>query len=305
MEAPARRETAANHQKPNRERLADKSVKKNKEKERTRPSRLSEDHAAKLAAHLTDRDRSIAEDCYDHHVLTTDQIKRLHFKGLRTATVRLQLLYDLRVLDRFRPRAEHGEGSTPYHWILDEAGAVIVADQLGIERSKLHYTHHEGLRIATSRNLRHHVEANEFFTRLAVEANQAGGALAEWYGVRTLAHLFTGQVIPDGWGVLALPNRPPLHVLLELDRTTEAPDVLRAKAKRYSDALPHSSLREHKPVVILAVPSDRRAQTATAAISHISAPIAVAVWNAAATRSVLATVTTAAAEVNGANRPNL
>ncbi len=295
MEDPVRREIPANHQKPARRRLADKRVNKT-EKERTRPSRLTEDHAGKLAAHLTERDRQIALDCYEHHVLTTDQLKRLHFKGLRTATVRLQLLYDLRVLDRFRPTAKRGEGFAPYHWILDEAGALIVADHKGIDRSQLHYTHHEALRIATSHNLSHHVEANQFFTRLAVEANQAGGALAEWYGVRTLAHLFAGHVIPDGWGVLAMPNRPPLHLLLELDRGTEPPQVLRAKAKRYSDALPHSSLREHKPVVILAVPSVRRSQTATTAVSHTSAPIVVTVWNTATARSVLATVTTVAAE---------
>jgi hypothetical protein len=268
----------------------------NKKKESNRPSRLNESHIAKLAAHLTERDRHIALDCYEHHVLTTDQIKRLHFTGLRTATVRLQVLYELRVLDRIRPIAKRGEGSTPYHWVLDEAGALIAADHKGIDRSQLHYTHENALRIAASRNLAHHVEANELFTRLAVDANRAGGALSEWYGVRTLAHMFAGVVVPDGYGVLTLPGRAPLHVLLELDRGTEASRVLREKAKRYAETLPRSSLRDDKPLVIFAVPSTRRAQTATAAIANTHAPIAVAVWNAATTRSVLAIVTNAAAE---------
>ncbi len=261
-----------------------------------RPSRLREKHIANLPAHLTERDRRIALDCYEHHVLTTDQLKRLHFTGLRTATARLQLLYDLRVLDRFRPGARRGEGTLPYHWILDEAGAIIVADHKGIERSELHYTHADALGYATSRNLTHHVEVNEFFTRLAVEANRAQGALSEWYGLRTLAHLFAGTLLPDGYGVLTLPRRAPLHVLLELDRGTETSRILHEKAKRYTEILPHSSLRDVNPLVILAVPSARRADTATAAIANTRAPLTVTVWNAATVRSVLAIVTTAAVE---------
>lgn len=253
-------------------------------------------HTVKLAAHLTERDRSIAFDCYEHHVLTTDQLRRLHFRGLRTTTVRLQMLYDLRVLDRFRPTARRGEGSNPYHWILDEAGALLVADYKGIDRSQLHYTHEDALRLAASRSLNHHVEANEFFTRLADAANRAGGALTEWYGVRTLAHMFAGALIPDGYGIVCMPGRPTLHLLLELDRGTEPSRVLREKAKRYRDTLPHSSLSDRKPFVILAVPSPRRAQTATEAITNIPAPIAVTVWNKATTRDVLATVTNTAAE---------
>ncbi len=260
-----------------------------------RPSRLREKHIANLPAHLTERDRRIALDCYEHHVLTTDQLKRLYFTGLRTATARLQLLYDLRVLDRFRPGARRGEGTLPYHWILDEAGALIVADHKGIERGELHYTHADALGYATSRNLTHHVEVNEFFTRLAVEANRAQGALSEWYGLRTLAHLFAGTLLPDGYGVLTLPRRAPLHILLELDRGTETSRILREKAKRYAEILPRSSLRDLHPFVILAAPSVRRAETATAAIANTRAPLTATVWNAATVRSVLAIVTTAAA----------
>jgi len=261
---------------------------------RGRPSRLNESHVVKLAAHLTERDRHIALDCYEHHVLRTDQLKRLHFTGVRTANERLQLLYELRVLDRFRPRVGRGKGSLPYHWILDEAGALIVADHKGLERGQLHYTHEDALRIAASRNRDHHIEANEFFTRLAVDANRADGALSEWYGVRTLAHLFAGVVVPDGYGVLTMPNRTPLHLLLELDRGTERSQILREKAKAYADILPHSSLAKHNPLVIFVVPSARRAQTATAATANTHAPIAVTVWNAATMHSVLAIITTIA-----------
>lgn len=290
----------ANHMKPTVTRNPDKGGKSTNTSERKReskrPSRLTASAVIKLASHLTERDRRIALDCYEHNVLTTDQIQRLHFTSTRIAQVRLQRLYQLRVLERFRPGPRAGEGSHPYHWILDEAGALIVADWKGLDRSELRYTRDDGLRLAGSRNLTHHVEANEFFTRLAVDANHAGGALSEWYGVRTLAHLLAGIAVPDGYGVLTMPNRPPLHLLLELDRGTERSQILREKAKSYADILPHSSLAKHKPLVIFAVPSVRRAQTATTATANTRAPIAVTVWNAATTHSVLATVTAVASQ---------
>lgn len=63
------------------------------------------------------------------------------------------------MLDSFRPGSPAGEGSNPYHWILVEASALLVADWKGIARGELRYTRDEGLRIAGSRNPTHHVEA--------------------------------------------------------------------------------------------------------------------------------------------------
>lgn len=255
-----------------------------------RESRVSPKLLIRLAERVTDRDRQIAVDCYEHHALTSDQLRRLHFRGLRTTAARLQLLYELRVLDRFRPSARPGEGSHPYHWILDEAGALLVADRKGIDRDQLHYRHEDGLKLATSRNLAHHVEVNEFFTRLAGEANAGGGELREWYGVRTLAHMLAGRVVPDAYGVLAMPDALPLHILLELDRGTEAAKVLREKAARYAEILPRSGLGDLDPFVVLAVPSARRAETARAAMASTTVPISVTIWSRQATRSVLALV---------------
>jgi Replication-relaxation len=259
-----------------------------------RPSRVTAAHTLKLAEHLSERDRCIAVECYEQHVLTTDQLTRLYFTGARLATRRLNTLYELRVLDRFRPMKPRGEGTAPYHWILDEAGAIVVADYKGIAPDELHYNHADALGLASSRNLTHHVESNEFFTRLAVESVRAGGELSEWYGVRTLARLFANATVPDGYGVLTLPERRPLHLLLELDRGTEASRVLRAKAESYTRTLPHSSLAKLRPVVILAVPSERRAQTAVAAVADAGGPLVVAVWSAASSESVLAVVKAAA-----------
>ncbi len=45
------------------------------------------------------------------------------------------------VLDRFRPPWTRGAGSTPWHWILDEVGARIVAELTGTERRRLKWSH--------------------------------------------------------------------------------------------------------------------------------------------------------------------
>jgi hypothetical protein len=76
-------------------------------------------------------------------------------------------------------------------------------------------------------------------------------------------------------------------------------NAARMKAKRYAEILPRSSLRDVNPFVILAVPSVRRAETATAAIANTRAPIAITVWSAAVSRSVLTAVTTAAETAQG------
>jgi hypothetical protein len=147
------------------------------------------------------------------------------------------------------------------------------------------------LAIAASAKLRHHIEVNEFFSRLASEAAAQGGALTEWYGERTTQWLFQGRVTPDGYGVLNLAGREPLHILLELDRATEPVERLHGKATRYAQELPRSVLSDASPAIIMAVPTSARAQSASAAIATAAAPITVAVWDEH--RSTLEIVTSA------------
>jgi hypothetical protein len=244
----------------------------------------------RLAAHLTERDRQIAADCFEHRVLTTDQIKRLHFTNTRTTVARLDVLYRLRVLDRFRPSLPRGRGTAPYHWILDEAGALIVATHKDVERARLGWQHAVAAGVATSPKLAHHVEVNEFIVRLAVETGRAGGWLSEWYGERTLHDFLDGEVIPDSYAVLRFPDRPALHMFVELDRGTETLERLQEKAARYRKALRWRDLRELDPLVLLLVPSAGRFRSVSAALAGSDAPFAVVVWSKHSTGSVLTTV---------------
>jgi hypothetical protein len=77
-------------------------------KEIVRPRRLNQQDVLRLASHLTERDRRIAWDCFEFRVMTTSQIRRLYFTGTRTAAARLDVLYHLRMLDRFRPSLPMG-----------------------------------------------------------------------------------------------------------------------------------------------------------------------------------------------------
>jgi hypothetical protein len=243
-----------------------------------RAARLGAASIAALGSRLTERDRQVALDCYEHRVLTTEQLRRLHFRSARRTRRRLELLYQLRVLDRFRPPKRRGEGSSPYHWILDEGGAHIAAEALGLERSELRWRRQAAIALARSSILTHQLQVNEFFTRLAADARQAGGRLAAWWGERRCLGALGGAVAPDGYGLLDLPGRTPTSFLLELDRGTEEHDRLRQKLRRYAKALPRSPLAEQAPLVLIAVPTLARRDRLAHALAASPVPHAVVAW---------------------------
>jgi hypothetical protein len=105
--------------------------------------------------------------------------------------------------------------------------------------------------------------------------------------------MLDGIAKPDGYGVLTLPGRAPLHLLLELDRDTETTERIREKSERYARAIPRGALRHSNPLVLLAVPSDSRARATAAAVAHTRAPIVTAVWHAGADTSPIDVTLTA------------
>ncbi len=239
---------------------------------------------AALASRLTDRDRQIALDCYEHRVLTTEQLRRLHFVAARTARERLQELRQLRLLTSFRPQRQPGQGSAPNHWVLDEAGALVVAAELGLERKELRWQAASALAIAASSKLAHQLAVNEFCSRLAADARVAGGKLERWWGERRAAQLLDRIVTSDAYLRLRTGNGVELELLLELDRGTEDHQRLRDKARRYTKALRRSD--RHLQVLLL-VPSFARAERANAELTTSAAPITAAVWTPDRGRSPL------------------
>lgn len=240
---------------------------------------------AALASRLTDRDRRIALDCYEHRVLTTEQLRRLHFQAARTARERLLELAQLHLLASFRPPRQPGEGSAPKHWVLAEAGALVVAAELGLERAELRWQRQASLAIASSTKLAHQLAVNEFATRLAEDLRNTGGRLEAWLGEQRSRQLVDRIVTPDAYLRARLASNRVVELLLELDRGTEDHGRLREKARRYAKALPRSDL--HNPVVLLLVPSLARAERAAADLANLTAPITAAVWTPEQGRSPL------------------
>jgi Replication-relaxation len=195
--------------------------------------------AAALAARLTARDRWLLRMLHEHKVLTTTQITQLAFGTTRAATARLTTLYQMRAIDRFRPLAP--SGSAPLHFILDEAGAAVLAAEDGITVADLGWRRDRALAIALSPQLSHTTGTNGFFTALAAAARASGGntALDCWWPERRCAAIWGDLTRPDGYGRWhEQPPRggPPRTVdfFLEYDNGTENLTRVVAKLAGYA-----------------------------------------------------------------------
>jgi hypothetical protein len=194
--------------------------------------------AAELAARLTARDRWLLRMICEHRVLTTAQVTQLAFGTGRAALARLTTLYRYRAVDRFRPLAP--AGSSPLHFILDEAGAMLLAAEDGITVADLGYRRDRSAAIALSARLAHDTGANGIFTALAAAARASGGrqALECWWGERRCAAAWGESARPDGYGRWSeqLPGQPPgvVDFFLEYDAGTEPLTRVTAKLAGYA-----------------------------------------------------------------------
>jgi hypothetical protein len=231
--------------------------------------RVSAERVFELARHLTERDRAIALALYEQQLLTTDQLTLLFFSSRRRAQDRLRFLYEERVLDRFYPPRPYGLGKPQAHWLLDEAGAILVAASLGLERKRLGWQRRDDW--GSHPQLLHRLEANRVVTDL-ITATLADGSLgvSEWWDSRTAASRLCesaqqGRPIPDG-GFFLETAVGPIECYLEWDRGTETLARLTHKLKLYWHAEVHSSERGHINVLFV-VPTERRLQALVDAVA--------------------------------------
>jgi len=86
---------------------------------------------------LQNRDEEIILSVYENRFLRRDQIERLFFGNTASCNQRLMKLYQNKYLDRlFQPVSF---GSTQAVYGLDKRGADIVALELGVDRSEIHW----------------------------------------------------------------------------------------------------------------------------------------------------------------------
>jgi Replication-relaxation len=221
-----------------------------------RPVRVSAERVFELARHLTERDREIAMVLFEQQVLTTDQLQLLFFSSRRRAQDRLLFLYRHRVVDRFYPAAPFGLGKVQAHWLLDEAGAILVAARLGVERKKLGWQRRDDW--GSHPQLAHRLETNRFVTDLiAATLPDPSLGVTWWAGPAQAArrldiHPHVPTPRPDAGFALAC-SAGEVECHLEWDRATEAKQQLRRKLRAYMQVCEVWGYSEWPPLNLLVV----------------------------------------------------
>lgn len=183
-----------------------------------------------LAARLTDRDRWLLRMLHEHKVFTTTHIADLAFaSNTDTADHRLLVLHRLGVLQKIRP-LRPGGGSAPCHWLLNTAGAEVIAAERGQSLKELGWRRDRATAVMLSAKLSHLLGVNGFFTRLAARTEQ--GRLTEWWPEARCATTWKTYVQPDGYGRWNTRNRH-LDFFLEHDNGTESLPRVVAKLDNY------------------------------------------------------------------------
>jgi hypothetical protein len=156
---------------------------------------------AALAGRLTPGDRQVCRLLGDHQVLTTGLLTLLLGTPPRTLQQRLTTLTTLKVVDRFRPHRPLGAGSAPYHYLLGEAGAAVLAadgsgtvDRPGWDRAQL-------LRLAHANgHLTHLLAVNTMFAQLTHTArHRAGTRLVCWWPAGRCQARWGRLIAPDAY----------------------------------------------------------------------------------------------------------
>lgn len=210
---------------------------------------------------IQERDVAILLDLYEHRVLTTHQIAELHFPSYHVAWKRLHLLEQLGFVRHFQPAFWHG--SAPYHFVLDEPGALLVAVRYDTDLKDLGWKPDDAIRIARSQTMDHLVQANGFFTRVAWCCRTGGRVrLTEWIGERRASRGWGVAIKPDGVGRV-VGEVSDVWFYFELDRGTETHAQLRAKLRRYSEV---ALLPDVPRTVLFALPTERREAEARPAL---------------------------------------
>jgi hypothetical protein len=154
-----------------------------------------------LAGRLSAGDRQVCQLLGDHQVLTTGLLAQLLGTPPRTLQQRLTTLTTLKVVDRFRPHQPVGAGSAPYHYLLGEAGAAVLAadgsataDRPGQDRAQL-------LRLAHANgHLPHLLAVNTVLAQLTHTArHRAGTRLVCWWPPGRCQAQWGRLITPDAY----------------------------------------------------------------------------------------------------------
>lgn len=237
-----------------------------------------------VLSRLTARDGVVLELLLEHRLLTTPQLADLAFHGsVGVAKRRLGILTALGLVTRFRPPLMRGEGSLPFHYVLDNRGAVVVAARRDVDVDKLGYRRERNLALALSPRLAHIVGIHDVLAALVASARSRGGRLVAWKSERTWdTETWAEWVHPDAcgrWSEAEVEG----DFFLEYDRGTEAPSVLAEKLTGYAELAAHSRPEGLSvPPVLFWFADERREASAQRALAAAASRLGIAVATAAA-----------------------
>ncbi|RJL31895.1 replication-relaxation family protein [Bailinhaonella thermotolerans] len=237
---------------------------------------------AGLAVRLTHRDRTLMHLIWEHRVLTSPQIAQLAFDSDDTARKRLLTLHRLGVLERFAPRLPPGLGTAPYHYVLGEYGAAVLAAEDGLDTAEFGYRRDRAIAIAYSHKLAHTVGVNGFFTALTAHANRVSTArLITWWPEHRCTQHWGDIAQPDAYGRWT-ENGETIDFFLEYDTGTETLDRVVRKLDRYTQL--HQTTGIATPILFWLTGDRREANLRKRLQAH---PAAGALPIATASRSAL------------------
>jgi hypothetical protein len=182
---------------------------------------------------LSDRDLAILLAIDEYRYLDRDHVTDLFFPGRRSAELCLKDLLWRGLIHRWPVMRLQGSAPTPSVYALSSSGARQVAKLRGQDPRPIR----DRARRAREQtyHLRHDLEANRFFTKLAAGARDLPDqGLYHWLGEATCraAYERDGSPTSDGWGRYLLADRE-ITFDLEWDRGTEHPRRIRQKANGY------------------------------------------------------------------------
>jgi len=214
------------------------------------------DQVLRVQSSLSSRDHLLLQWLRDHGVLTTPQIAHALFPSLDFAQRRLHRLTALALIDRFRPLRADG-GSYPFHYVIDQLGAEVVAAQRDEPPPRPGYARTNRRRWTATRLLGHRLGVNRFFTDLAGHARtHPDHRLQRWWPETRCAQTgafhrpgspvhvgsLTAPIHPDGHGIWTHHDRP-VPFFLEYDTGGEALTELLRKIAGYERLALHGGPR--------------------------------------------------------------
>jgi hypothetical protein len=218
---------------------------------------------------------------YEHKVLTSTQIAAMAWPSLRSANMRLRQLFTWRLIDRFQPYTT--TGTAPMHYVLDTAGAAVLAHEDGLNPRDLDYRHERAIGIAHSLRLAHTVGCNDVFTTLiAHNRRDRTSQLTTWWSEARCTRHFGDIVRPDAYARLH-EHATTIEWFLEYDLATERPDRVAAKLPAYARLATTTGIIT--PVLIWLPTARREAavrRALTTALSDLDHPAGVPVATASA-----------------------